>query len=130
MTDEKKDILEEAKQYVTFPTGAAVVIVDKLIQEVELLRSQNEVLDNLCEINLREPEIKITDQKAIKVHIFRSLQKKIGSLMKELEASEKRFMTCDYIGCDERVTGGTPQKNGLYHSTCSEHHHLAEEGMR
>ncbi len=51
------------------------------------------------------------------------------ALTQKLADAEKRFMTCDYVGCDELVTGGTPQKNGLYHSTCRKHHHLAEEGQ-
>ena len=61
---------------------------------------------------------------------YKKLEAKIIKLTKELEDSRctiDAFMCCDFVGCEERSTGGTPQKNGLYALTCNKHHYIAEE---
>lgn len=49
-------------------------------------------------------------------------------LQEKVEGLEDWTPTCDFVGCDKLVTCGTPQKNGLYASTCGDHRNIAWEG--
>ena len=97
------DIVERAKEWISDPpmVKASLLvkpIIEELIAEIERLRSLNEILDNLADINLKEPEIKI-EGKQVKVHVFKALNRKIESLTKELESVK------NHVGEIETIQG-------------------------
>ena len=105
--EEAKLITAKYKDTCEYQAMIDLELLQWLIAEVERLRGINKILDNLANINLKGPDIRIADPKEVRAKLIRQQQRKIESLKSQLAAARPGW--CHI--CHERIYNKVNEEN-------------------